>query len=62
MGALTVWASLSIPAILVHVGAAEQSAKGLGDVEYKVEDVIINKYTIITGSQNTETTAAITVK
>ncbi len=38
-----VWVSLSTPAIVVHVGAAERSAKGQDKVEYKTECVVINK-------------------
>lgn len=35
---------MSPSAILVRVGAAVQSAKGLSEVEYKSEGVVINRY------------------
>ncbi len=62
----TVGASPYAPATLVHVCAARyKSAKGLSDVEYRSEGVVINKYTLSQShhwSHSSETAEPITVK
>lgn len=53
-----------VPAILAHVGAAVQSAKGLSQVEYELEGVVINKFTLGQShhwSHHSETAVPITV-
>lgn len=52
----------SLASLSVHVCAAVQSAKGLGEVEYRWEGVVINKYTLnhrwqLNQSQRSMTTA-----
>lgn len=46
-GSQTAWVSASEPAILVQVRAVAQSAKGLGGGEYRLECVVINKFTVV---------------
>lgn len=50
------------PAILVHVCAAAQSAKGPGEVEYKLEPVVIDKYTLSQSHHLSETSEPIRVR
>lgn len=41
LDAQTLWASPNTPAILVHVCAAAQSAKGLSEGEYRSEGLVV---------------------
>lgn len=45
LGARTMWASPGALAMLFHGGASAQSAKGLGEVKYRLQGVMVNKYT-----------------
>lgn len=46
LGTWTVWASPSAPAILVLMSKPAQNAKGQGRVEYRLQDVMMDKYTL----------------
>ena len=65
LGAWTVWVSTCAPAILVHVCAAVQCAKGLGESKYRSAGVVIIKYSLSQShhcSHSSETAEPITVK
>lgn len=58
------WPSPSATAILVHVVAALESTKGMGEVEYRLEAVVLNKYAQIQSNHwypRSETALPITV-
>lgn len=65
----TKWSVLGIdtlvaspPAIFVHVCSAAQSAKELDEVEYRLEGVMIDKYSVTAMTQQTEKIILLSVR